>query len=243
MKRIFLMLAVAALFAGCSQTERSKIVRNYEAEYNFNTVAVNSSSQALYFKNTIAPELEAKISKYLKQYSDNFLLRLRIFINENGEVDFVKFVKEPRFMKDNPDIEEDIVGIIEKVPLVKIEENGKTIKSAFEITVKSGDLFVSDEYLVAVDKMPQIRGGVSALAKNIHYPEEAKKAGVQGRVFITAYIDENGNVVKAEVLKGIGHGCDKAALNAVKKVKFTPGEKNGKPVKTRVTIPVSFNLK
>jgi protein TonB len=95
---------------------------------------------------------------------------------------------------------------------------------------------------MAVEEMPQLVGGMTALMKSLEYPELAIRAGIQGRVYIVAFVNEQGDVVRAEILKGIGGGCDEAALAAVKKAKFIPGKQRGKPVKTRISIPVEFKL-
>ncbi len=94
----------------------------------------------------------------------------------------------------------------------------------------------------AIEKMPDPIGGIRGIAKNVVYPVEAKKAGVEGRVVIQALVDENGDVIKTSVVKSLGSGCDEAALKAIKKTKFTPGMNKGKKVKAEVTIPVSFKL-
>jgi len=85
-------------------------------------------------------------------------------------------------------------------------------------------------------------GGLYSIQSKIKYPEIAKRAGIEGKVFIQVFIDEDGNVVEAKVIKGIGAGCDAAALDAVKQTKFTPGKQNGKPVKVQVSIPIVFKL-
>jgi TonB family protein len=54
--------------------------------------------------------------------------------------------------------------------------------------------------------------------------------------------DENGKVIHAKVLNGIGGGCDEVALDAIKQTKFNPGIQNGKPIKVQVTIPIWFKL-
>lgn len=97
-------------------------------------------------------------------------------------------------------------------------------------------------FFVAVEQQPQPVGGLEAIQKRIVYPEIAKRAGVQGRVFVKAFVDENGDVVKVELLKGIGAGCDEAAMKAVQETKFVPGKQRGKPVKVQVSIPVVFRL-
>ena len=98
------------------------------------------------------------------------------------------------------------------------------------------------QYFVAVEEMPEPIGGIGAIQSKIIYPEIAKRAGVEGRVYILAFVDEQGNVTKAQVSKGIGAGCDEAAMDAVVKTKFKPGKQRGKPVKVQVHIPVVFKL-
>lgn len=97
-------------------------------------------------------------------------------------------------------------------------------------------------YFVAVEEMPEPIGGIKAIQEKIKYPEIAKRAGVEGKVYILAFVDETGTVTKAQVLKGIGAGCDEEALKAVQNTKFKPGKQRGKPVKVQVSIPVIFKL-
>jgi protein TonB len=99
-----------------------------------------------------------------------------------------------------------------------------------------------DVYFVSVDETPMPVGGIQALMKNVVYPKEAKESGIQGRVFVKAFIDENGDVVKTELIKGTETTLDSAAENAVKRTKFLPGKQKGKPVKVQVAIPILFKL-
>lgn len=108
--------------------------------------------------------------------------------------------------------------------------------------VKKEDDDAEPVFFVAVENQPEPIGGIAGIQAKIIYPEIAKRAGVQGRVFIKAFVDEKGDVVKAEVLKGIGAGCDEAAVEAVLKTKFKPGRQRGKAVKVQVSIPVVFRL-
>jgi TonB family protein len=93
---------------------------------------------------------------------------------------------------------------------------------------------------VAVEEMPQLVGGLKQLQTKIKYPEIAKRTGIEGKVYVTAIVDENGNVISASTTKGIGAGCDEAAIDAVRNSKFTPGKQRGKNVKVQVTIPIMF---
>ncbi len=97
-------------------------------------------------------------------------------------------------------------------------------------------------YFVAVEEMPEPIGGIGGIQSKIVYPEIAKRAGVEGRVYVLAFVDENGNVTKVNTIKGIGAGCDEAAMAAVQKTKFKPGKQRGKSVKVQVSIPVIFKL-
>ncbi len=97
-------------------------------------------------------------------------------------------------------------------------------------------------YFIVAEEMPEPIGGIAEIQKKIVYPEIAKRAGVEGKVYVLAFVNEQGTVTDAKIMKGIGAGCDEAALDAVKKTKFKPGKQRGKPVKVQVSIPVVFKL-
>ncbi len=97
-------------------------------------------------------------------------------------------------------------------------------------------------YFVAVEEMPEPIGGIAAIQSKIVYPEIAKRAGVEGKVYVKAFVDEKGNVTKTEVVKGLGAGLDEAAVKAVQATKFKPGKQRGKAVKVQVMIPIQFKL-
>ncbi|MBX3007796.1 MAG: energy transducer TonB [Melioribacteraceae bacterium] len=99
-----------------------------------------------------------------------------------------------------------------------------------------------EDFFVVVEEIPEPIGGMEAIKKKIVYPEFAKRANVHGKVFITAYVDENGEVKKTEILKGIGAGCDEEAIKAIMQTKFKPGKQRGKPVKVKISIPIQFTL-
>ena len=67
--------------------------------------------------------------------------------------------------------------------------------------------------------------------------------GVEGYVVVEIDIDDRGNVVDTRIIKGAGFGFDQAVLSAIKKSKFIPAIKDGKPVPFRVKLPIKFELK
>lgn len=99
-----------------------------------------------------------------------------------------------------------------------------------------------NEVFIVVERMPELVGGLEALQRNIVYPEIARLAGIEGRVIVQFVIDQRGNVINPVVVRGIGGGCDEAAIEAVKKAKFTPGMQRGRPVRVSYTLPVTFRL-
>ncbi len=99
------------------------------------------------------------------------------------------------------------------------------------------------EIFLIVEQYPEMIGGITALYDEIKFPEIARKAGVEGRVFLQFVVDEQGNVQDAEIYRGIGAGCDEEAIRAISEMKFTPGKQRGKAVKVRMSLPITFKLK
>jgi periplasmic protein TonB len=97
-----------------------------------------------------------------------------------------------------------------------------------------------DPYLPFVEVMPAPVGGMKAIYQNTVYPEIAKNNGIKGKVYLLLYINENGGLDDIKVIKGIGGGCNEAAVAGVKAVKFTPGKNNGKQAKTKLSLAVNF---
>jgi protein TonB len=137
-----------------------------------------------------------------------------------------------------PDDIEDLIDVI--IDETDLDPNAKPLPVQPPI-VKEDDENENTIFF-AVEKMPEPIGGIAGIQKKIVYPELARKAGVQGRVIVRAFIDKKGNVFDAEIIEGIGIGCDKEAIAAVMKTKFKPGMQRGKPVKVQISIPIFFKL-
>ena len=97
---------------------------------------------------------------------------------------------------------------------------------------------------VPYDSAPEIIGGMAAVKRHLVYPEIARRAGVEGTVIIQVLVDIKGVVNNTRIAKSLGNnGCDEAAIEALKKVKWKPALQRDKPVKVWVSIPVIFKLK
>ena len=92
----------------------------------------------------------------------------------------------------------------------------------------------------------RVGGGVSAPALiykvEPEYSEEARKAKYQGTVLLYVEVDANGRAQNIRVARSMGLGLDEKAIEAVRKWKFRPGMKDGKPVIVAATIEVNFRL-
>lgn len=75
--------------------------------------------------------------------------------------------------------------------------------------------------------------------KKAAYPYEAREQKLQGEVVVRILVSETGDVETAEIVSG-DPVLAKSALNAVKKWKFKPFIKNGKPVKVSTKLPFDF---
>lgn len=98
------------------------------------------------------------------------------------------------------------------------------------------------DIIPVVEQDPELIGGMEALQRSIRYPETAREAGIEGRVFVQFVVDENGNVLDPVVTRGIGGGCDETALEAVRNAKFKPGKQQGLAVKVQYSLAITFRL-
>jgi protein TonB len=101
---------------------------------------------------------------------------------------------------------------------------------------------IDETFYVAVDMMPEPSGGIESIQKKIIYPSDARRDNVEGKVIVKVFVDEAGSVRRTEIVKGIGSGCDEAAIAAVRSSRFRPGKMNGKVVKVQLTISLVFKL-
>ena len=92
------------------------------------------------------------------------------------------------------------------------------------------------------DEPPQPVGGFAAVAKNLRYPEVARKLGVEGRVLVHLRVDANGDIAEANIVQSIRDDMDAAAIKALKRTKWVPAKLNGKAVAAEFDMPVIFKL-
>jgi len=95
-----------------------------------------------------------------------------------------------------------------------------------------------------VEKQAQPIGGYKKffeeLAKELEFPPELRE---KGKSFVQFALDTTGQMTEIKVIKGFNEESDKEAIRALKELNypFFPAEQRGKPVKTRMVIPITFD--
>ena len=106
---------------------------------------------------------------------------------------------------------------------------------------------VADEIFDIVEDQPTPPGGMGAfykyVGKEMNYPNQARRMGIEGRVFVQFVVDKSGHITDVRAIKGIGAGCDEEAVRVLQKApKWAPGKQRGRPVKVRMILPITFKL-
>jgi len=104
-----------------------------------------------------------------------------------------------------------------------------------------------DEIFSVVEESANPRGGYPAFYKfvgeKIKYPAQARRMGIEGKVFVEFVVNRDGTIVDVKAIKGIGAGCDEEAVRIVQSAPaWTPGKQRGKPVRQKMVIPITFKL-
>ncbi len=187
----------------------------------------------------------------------------RFVINEDGSISDVVIVRSAHSLLDA-----EAIRVVSSMPnWTPGKVNGKAVKCRFTLPVTfrlQGNATSStstsntprtpvpntpnsDGIYEIVDTPPTYPGGDAALLKfisdNIKYPEDAMKAGISGRVVTRFIINEDGSLSDIVVIRGVNSSLDAEAIRVVKAMpKWTPGKVDGKAVKVRYALPLSFKL-
>ena len=169
----------------------------------------------------------------------------------------------------NPDLDKEAIRVIQSMPNWKPGmQKGKPVSVKYTVPIAfslpSEEIDKIDEMIVVgyqntktpdnaeayetVEQMPQFPGGTTGLmqylAKNVKYPVDAQKEGIQGKVFVQIIVDENGKVSNAKIVQGISPSLDAEALRVVYNMpQWRPGMKDGKPVSVKYAFPINFRLR
>ena len=109
------------------------------------------------------------------------------------------------------------------------------------------DMYDEPVDIRVVEDLPQFPGGAAEfmkwLTKNLRYPSSAQSQQVKGRVVAQFIINRDGSVTDLEVTEHLNRACDNEVLRVLRMMpKWQPGLMDAKPCRTKVCIPVVFNL-
>jgi TonB family protein len=98
-----------------------------------------------------------------------------------------------------------------------------------------------------VEQMPSYPGGDEALMRyisnNLQYPVVAEENGIQGRVIVSFVVERDGSITEVNVVKSVDPSLDKEAVRVLKSMpRWEAGIQDGKPVRVKYTVPVTFRL-
>ena len=138
------------------------------------------------------------------------------------------------------------IEVTDKVSTVA-EDMNTTHEIVWIAPVVETETVVEDIIHVSVEVMPEFPGGTAALMKylgsNIKYPTISQETGSQGKVIVQFVVDRDGTISNPEVVRGVDPYLDKEAIRVISSMpKWTPGVQNGKKVRVKYTVPVSFRL-
>ena len=133
-----------------------------------------------------------------------------------------------------------------KMPLDTTVIRKKECKEEAQSMIVQTDT-VSEEFIVGeiMEERPSFPGGQQKLMEfiqnNIRYTDEMKETCINGRVIVFFQINEDGTISNAKIARPIHPLFDNEALRIVSIMpKWSPATRNGKPIKTRYSLPISF---
>lgn len=138
-------------------------------------------------------------------------------------------------------------AVIDEPPIDLDVDNDDDVDIFIDDNDDDDEIIAEPVIFTVVEQMPEFPGGNAELFKflgqNIKYPAMAKDAGIQGIVYLTFVVQEDGSIEEVKSLRGIGGGCTDEALRVVQKMpKWNPGKQRGKAVKVQFNLPVRFIL-
>ncbi|MFY0592899.1 energy transducer TonB [Roseivirga sp.] len=106
----------------------------------------------------------------------------------------------------------------------------------------------ADKVFLIVEEDATFPGGPTEwnkfLRKNLKYPRQAKRMGIEGNVYLSFIVGKDGGIYDISVTRSIGGGCDEEALRVLKaSPKWKPGRQRGQPVIQRMNLRVVFKLR
>ena len=113
--------------------------------------------------------------------------------------------------------------------------------------VQEAETKIESDIIDFPDVEAEFKGGRDEMMKfisnNVQYPFEARKDGIQGRVYMSFVVKKSGRITNIHVERGVHEVLDEAATEVIKMMpRWRPAEKDGEKVNCRVRLPIAFML-
>ena len=173
--------------------------------------------------------------------------REKVMALDQSSIDNINVIKNEESLKEyakhfNTDTSNGIIFVNTK----DYVKNGGS-KELVSVRVKAKKPQNEEKVFDVVENMPSFPGGtvkmMEYLSTNVRYPEAALKVGAQGRVVVNFIVEPDGTISNANVVRSVSEELDAEAIRVVENMpKWKPGMQNGKEVRVKYNIPVSFRL-
>lgn len=102
-------------------------------------------------------------------------------------------------------------------------------------------------YYETTQKNAEPKGGLEAfykyISKKLKYPKEAKRNGLEGKVFTTFTVDKSGRIENVRLARGVHQSLDEESLRVIRESpNWSPGLQRGIKVRQKMTFPLIFKL-
>ena len=131
--------------------------------------------------------------------------------------------------------------------IIACQDQLKNQPGGNEIPSSKTEVSASDEVLTVTDQPASPLAGIdefySDLGSHLRYPEGARKMGIEGKVFVEFTVNKDGSLTDIHVIKGISEECNSEAVRAISlSEKWNPGKHEGKIVRQKLVLPITFKL-
>jgi TonB family protein len=245
---LFIASTMVAIFFACSSPDKQQIDSTEE---------VSKDTEATFEVVEVMPEFPGGMEALIEYLGTNIEypdqakkdgIEGKVFVNfiveKDGSIGDTKVIRGI-----GGGCEEEAIRVVSQMPdWTPGIQRGQAVRVSYKLPISFKlDGQKNDTVYTVVEQMPAFPGGNEALfsylSKNIKYPENAKKEGINGRVFINFIVEKSGKVGEVKLLRGIGGGCDEEAMRVVSEMpNWKPGLQDGQPVRVSYNIPIKFAL-
>ena len=168
-------------------------------------------------------------------------------VNSEGKVESPEVVRGV-----DPELDTEALRVIASMPeWAPGKQRGIPVDVKYTVPItfrlQGGSQEPDSKVFTVVETMPQFPGGdhelMKFISRGIKYPASAQEKGVQGRVIASFIVEKDGSLSNYQVIRGVDPDLDNEALRIIQQSpKWNPGRIDGKNVRVKYTIPITFRL-